>query len=182
MIMNRIFLTTTVVCAYFVFLTGCPSTPAPTAGGTTTTGGEHGHDHGHEGHDHGHEEGPHKGHIIELGGGEYHAELVHSDADHEVTVYLLDESLKKPVTTKAADLTINVVIEGKAESFKLPAAPQDGETEGASKFSTADEKLCELLHGEVKGRMNVTIADKPYTGELAHEHHDHAAHAEHDHK
>jgi len=178
MIMNRIFLATVAVCAYFLFLTGCPPTSPPKGGSSPTTGGDHGHDHD------AHEEGPHHGHIIELGGGEYHAELVQNDADHEVTVYLLDESLKKPVITKAADLTINVVTDGKAESFKLAAAPQEGETDGASRFSIKDEKLCKLLDGDVKGRMNVTIADKPYTGELAHAHHDHDAHghAEHEHK
>ena len=163
--MSRTFAATALACAYFLFLTGCIQTSAP----PPTAGGDHGHDH-----DHGaHEEGPHKGHVIELGNGEYHAELTHTEADHDVTVYLLDESLKKPVTTTATELTLNVVADGKPESFKLAAAPAEGDAAGwASKFSLKDEKLCELLHGDVKGQVNVSINDKQFTGDLAHAHHD----------
>ena len=78
-----------------VWATGCQpaaTPPAPTAPAASA--------HEHDEHAHAHE-GPHHGSIVELGNEEYHAEIVHDDATGTVTVYLLDSSAKKSVTTTA---------------------------------------------------------------------------------
>src|SRR5688572_31002168 len=56
---------------------------------------DHGHDHGSHTHESGHphaEHGPHHGQLIDLGHGEYHAEVVHDDTTDTITVYVLDSS------------------------------------------------------------------------------------------
>jgi hypothetical protein len=128
----------------------------------------------HAEHDHP-SEGPHGGHLIELGAEEYHAELVHDDATKTVTVYLLDSKATQPVGIAETELTLNLVVDGKPQQVKLAAAPQPGDTEGnASRFSVVDEKVLEALDApKTTGRLNVTIAGKSYTGEIAHEAHDH---------
>jgi hypothetical protein len=128
---------------------------------------EHVHDHPSE--------GPHGGHLIELGAEEYHAELVHDDATKTVTVYLLDSKAAQPVGIAETELTLNLVVDGKPQQAKLAAAPQPGDTEGhASRFSVVDEKVLEALDApKTTGRLNVTISGKPYVGEIAHEEHDH---------
>jgi len=88
--------------------------------------GEHhegdGHDHGHE---HGHAtEGPHHGHLIELGNDEYHAELTHDDATKTITIYLLGKDAVTPVAIADAELALNLVSAGKPLQVKLAAAPQ----------------------------------------------------------
>lgn len=128
---------------------------------------EHAHDHPSE--------GPHGGHLIELGNEEYHAELAHDDASKTVTVYILDSKAKTPVPIAETELTLNLVVDGTPQQAKLAAAPQEGEAEGkSSRFSIVDEQLLETLEGpKTTGRLNVTIDDKPYTGEIVHEAHDH---------
>lgn len=127
-----------------------------------------------EGHGHA-EEGPHKGSLIELGKEEYHAELVHDDAAHKVTIYLLDGAAQKPVGSADKELVVNLVVAGKPQQFKLPAAPQEGDAAGqASRFEVVDEAFCEALDAEkTTGRLNVTIAGKTFSGDVAHGGHDH---------
>lgn len=122
------------------------------------------------------EDGPHKGQLIELGEEEYHAELVHDDATHTITVYLLDKAAKDAVPIEATELPLNLVVAGSPTQFALPAAPLPGEAAGKSScFKLTDQKLCEAMDDPAtKGRFNVTIAGKPYTGSV--EHHDHAEH------
>ena len=121
------------------------------------------------------EEGPHQGSLIELGKEEYHAELVHDDAAHKVTIYLLDGAAQKPVGSADKELVVNLVVAGKPQQFKLPAAPQDGDAAGqASRFEVVDEAFCEALDAEkTTGRVNVTIAGKTFSGDVAHSGHDH---------
>ena len=121
------------------------------------------------------EEGPHQGSLIELGKEEYHAELVHDDAAHKVTIYLLDGAAQKPVGSADKELVVNLVVAGKPQQFKLPAAPQDGDAAGqASRFEVVDEAFCEALDAEkTTGRVNVTIAGKTFSGDVAHGGHDH---------
>ena len=47
-------------------------------------------------------EGPHGGHLIVLGNEEYHAELVHDEGTHTVTVHLLDASMENPISAGSA--------------------------------------------------------------------------------
>jgi hypothetical protein len=165
-------------CGSLLAFLGCEKpgaqAPAPEASG------EHQHDEaGHE-HEHGHAtEGPHHGHLIELGEEEYHAELLHDDATHTVTIYLLDSSAKQGVPISAESVTINLVASGKPQQFTLKAAPDSKDPAGqASRFELSDENLIEALEAEsAKGRLNVTIGDKSFTGEI-----EHAAHGDHEHE
>lgn len=139
----------------------------------TAVKGEHhagdGHKAGEAGHGHV-EEGPHKGHLIELGKEEYHGEIVHDEAAHKITIYLLDGEAKKSIPITDKEVSINVVINGKPSQFKLPAAAQSGDPAGqASKFELVDHALCEALDDpKTKGRFNVTIGGKAYAGDIAH--------------
>src|SRR3712207_2284723 len=81
-------------------LSGCQENQAGKSGGQSGSGaapeGEHAHEHG--------EKGPHGGQLIELGKGDYHAELVHDDAAQRITIYVLDEKAAKPVPIKQKEL------------------------------------------------------------------------------
>jgi hypothetical protein len=115
--------------------------------------------------------------LIELGQEDYHAELVHNDDKPSVSLYLLDEQARSPVTTAAEELTLNLVVDGNAQQFKLAAAPLQGEAEGkASRFHSQDESLWRLISDENKlsGRFNVTIEGKQFVGKI-----EHAAHGKH---
>jgi hypothetical protein len=134
--------------------------------------GEAGHKAGEAAHAHA-EEGPHKGHLIELGKEEYHGELLHDDAAHKITIYLLDGEAKKGIAIAEKELTLNVVVDGKPSQFKLPAVSQSDDLVGqSSRFELVDHNLCEALDNpKCKGRLNVTIAGKQFSGEVAHEEH-----------
>jgi hypothetical protein len=123
-------------------------------------------------------EGPHHGMLIELGSEDYHAELVHDDAAHKVTIYLLDDKAKGAVPVAEKDVKVNVVLAGAASQYVLPAAPLDGESDGkSSRFELVDEKLCDALDAkDVDARLKVTIGGRPYDGKIgAHSHEgDHA--------
>lgn len=145
---------------------GCGETAAPPKVAEHAEEGEHGHDHA---------EGPHNGQIIELGDDEYHAELLHDDATHTVTIYLLDAEAKKSVTSAEQELTVNVVADGKPAQYTLAANPQTEDPSGeSSRFSATDEALCKALDAEgATGRLSVTIAGKPYSGKFDHAEHEH---------
>ncbi len=144
---------------------GCGGSTPPPASNAKPDAHDHAHDHA--------DEGPHGGHLIELGKGDYHAELHHDDATHTVTIYLLDEKAKGPVAIADAELTLNVVAGGKPQQFKLAAAPQPGDPEGqASAFAITDEQALAAVEADgATGRLTVTIEGKTYNGNL--EHHEH---------
>jgi len=155
--------------ATLMSLPGCGGAATDPPAGKAEHRDGHGHDHGRA-----HAEtGPHQGQLIELGDEEYHAELLHDDATHRITIYLLDGKAEKCVPLAEAELTLNLVVAGKPTQFRLPAAPQaDDPTGRSSRFEAVDPKLCEALDDkQTKGRLNVTIAGKPFAGEIApHEH------------
>jgi hypothetical protein len=157
--------------------TSSSSTPAPGTNVDHKDGDGHDHaaEHDHDAHAHP-SEGPHHGHLIELGQEEYHAELTHDDATKTVTVYLLDKEAKAPVAIGDAELALNLVVDGQPLQAKLVAAPQEGDPAGqASRFSITDEQVLEALEApKTTGRLNVTIAGKAYTGSV--EHHEHGEH------
>lgn len=128
------------------------------------TDGEHSEEH----------EGPHGGHVIELGRNHrYHAELVENEDAQTISVYMLGEDLKA-LAIDAPSMTMNLVVDGAAQSFELTAVdPVDGK---ASQFDGGDKSLFEALHEhEASGKLNVAIDGTPYSGAI--EHHDH--HEEH---
>lgn len=124
-----------------------------------------------DGHDHaGEHQGPHDGHVIELGRNhEYHAEMVENDDAGTMTVYILDKDLKE-LAIDQASITMNLLVDGQAKSFELTA---DGANAGmASRFDATDEGLFEALHvHEATGKLRVTINDTPYSGDVEHHHH-----------
>ena len=147
-------------------LTGCGT---QTATSENSPEGHHendGHDHAASGHSH---IGPHNGHLIELGSNEeYHAELVHDEATHRVTVYVLDGAAKKNVPISQPELVINMVSGGTPQQFKLAAVTQANELPNmASCFQLADETLCDALDAPgSKGRLGVDINGKRFVGEI----------------
>ena len=114
-----------------------------------------------------HEEGPHGGHIIELGG-VHHAEVTHDDDAQLVAVYLLAGDLKTPVSSSEKELAVNLTIDGQPKQFKLARAPQQGDAEGqSSKYELKDAALLEALEAaSTKGRLQVTIDGKSYSGDI----------------
>ncbi len=140
------------------------------------TEGKHVHDHGHH--------GPHDGHVIELGDEKYHAELVHDDAAHKVTVYILDGSVKNAVPIEATELIINLKADGKPMQFKLPAVPMDGETAGkSSRFELVSEELLhEMEEQGAEPRLSFMIGEEQFMGNIEIDEHEHEGHDDdHDH-
>lgn len=117
-------------------------------------------------------EGPHHGSLIELGGEEYHGELVHDDEAGTVTIYVLDGSAKEAVPVDAPEATINVKHDGRAEQFQLAAKPDAGDPEGkSSRFVSEDRELAEHLDEEAAdARLVLKIGGKSYSGAIAHDH------------
>ena len=82
---------------------------------------------------------------------------------------------KKMVPVAEKELTINLVAGGKPTQFKIPATPQSDDPSGqSSRFELVDETLCEALDDpKSKARLMLTIAGKQFSGDMAHEDHDH---------
>lgn len=124
-------------------------------------------------HGHGHpSEGPHHGHLIELGAEEYHAEFVHDEEAGTVTVYILDAAAKQSVPIEAAEIAINLKHDGQGEQFKLAASPVKGDPKGmSSRFVSNDEELGEDLELEdAEAQLVLKIAGKSYRGKIEHDH------------
>ena len=121
------------------------------------------------------QEGPHHGQVIELGSEDYHAELVHDEKAHKVSIYLLNSDLQRYVVIPEKELRLNLVVGGKPTQFLLPAVPQSIDPAGkASRFELVDKKLEDALHAHAaKGRLNVAIGGKSYVGEISGHSHGH---------
>ncbi|MCL4204512.1 MAG: hypothetical protein KJ000_18660 [Pirellulaceae bacterium] len=144
------------------------------------------HDEG-DGHDHSGEaarahptKGPHGGQLIELGNEEYHAELIHDETTHKVSVHLLDAAGKQAVAVAVPEITIQLLQGGQFTPYTLKAVPAGAPS--ASQFELVDQKLCEALCGnELIGRLQVTIEGKAYAGVIQHDLGDDGSHAGHSH-
>lgn len=169
------FLGSFLVAGSALIWSGCGSTPAPKGGAAGGHKEGDGHTHPAESHA---EEGPHHGHLIELGEEEYHAELAHDDKTKTVTVYLLDKEAKAAVAIPDKEILLNLMVDGKPLQAKLAADPQDGDPEGkASRFTITDETVVEAHDApKTTGRLKVTIGGKEYSGTV-----EHKAHGEHKH-
>ncbi len=191
------------VAAISVFSIGCDNSGTKGASGTTggsgtTTDDEHGHshegedahDHGegehgedeHAGHDHsehGHSElGPNGGHIIDLGHDhEYHAELLDDHKTEAITIFMHDGDLK-PMKIAQEKVTLVLTAGGESNSFELTAL-EEGE---GSAFRSEDANMMKMIDsGKAKGKLRVTIKDKPFSGSFVHEAHGHGDHAHGEH-
>ena len=120
-------------------------------------------------------EAPHLGQLIELGSGEYWAELVHDDDNHLVSVYLLDSTAKTAVPVADSELTINLFVNDKPTQFKLVATPLEGEpADHSSHFELKNEELCEALdQPNSKPRFNVSIHGRSFVAKIAAHNHAH---------
>jgi hypothetical protein len=139
-------------------------------------------------HDHAHaDEGPHGGHIIELGAPSHHAELTHDEQSHRVGVYILDGGAKQPAAIAAESVTINVAQDGEPTQYILPAVAQPEDGEGAaSYFELVSEPLCKIVCGESEAktttaRISITIDGKPFIGIIETDPHEHGHDHGHDH-
>ncbi len=173
--MLRKLLTATLGCMAAFTLCGCSGNDAGT---DTTKNGKDSAQHEHDGEDaHVHPvEGPRGGHLIELGDEAYHAEFLHDEAKHAVTVHILDAKGKQDVQIDQPEILLQIFKDGQFVTHSLKAVAG---ASPSSEFTLVDEDLCSLLHDEdLRGRLQVTIQGEPYTGVLAH----HAGdHDEHDH-
>ena len=177
--MKTVTLTTTALAVLTVLLvsSGCSNGSATTGAPTEVSGSPPSDD--HSGHDHDNEhEGPHHGHVIELGRShEYHAEVVEDESAKSVTVYILDKDLKE-LSIDAASITMNLIVDGQPEAFELEAA-----TPGkSSKFGSRGPSLFEAIHvHEATGKLRVAINGKPLAGAVEHHHDEHDDHDGHNH-
>jgi hypothetical protein len=151
---------------------GCADTPStsgrqtlpPSASSDAHNDDDHGHDHPGE--------GPHHGQLIELGGEEYHAEMLHDDQAGTITIYVLDRAAKQTVPIKAREITINMTIDGQPRQFKLAAAPDEGDPEGtSSRFVLESAELAAHLDEDGSApQLVLTIKGKSYRGKITHSH------------
>lgn len=129
--------------------------------------------------------GPNGGHLVELGGEDYHAEVVFDHDARELAVYLLgsDAATAMPVATET--VTLNLQLDGAPATVELVSAPLDGEAEGSSRFTASGESIPEALHDEedLQGSVVVMIDGTQYRGEITHDHdHGHAHGDDHAHE
>jgi len=136
-------------------------------------------------HEHEHAAGPHDGQLIELGEEDYHAEVVHDHDANRITFYILDSKATGSVPVEQTELELKLVVDGKPQTFQIPAAPQEGETGKTSRFETVDKELVEALYHTpgAKPRITITIDGKQFIGEFEpeedHEGHDHEHEEDH---
>ncbi|HVX61044.1 MAG TPA: hypothetical protein VHC19_10595 [Pirellulales bacterium] len=172
-----------------------PAKPAATAGADEHEHDEHGehedHDE-HAGHDHA-EMGPHGGGLIELGEEEYHAELLHDEKNHAVTIYVLDSKAENTVPIKAQQVTIEIKAGDEQHEFPLAPVYLDEDDKSQSFcFEAVDEELSHVLDEKgAAAKLKIDINGKKFTGAIEHHHehghdhdhdHDHAHDPKHDHK
>jgi hypothetical protein len=145
-------------------LTGCPRANHSEK---PVTKDDHGHEHVHS--------GPHKGHLMEIGGEQYHAEWIH-DESGKVTFYILDSEAKKEVAIDADEITIDVKIgDNPPKTYKLAAvAPQDGKS---AAFEIIDKQF-EALFDQLKSSglaltLHVNINGKQFDEPIKEHEHGH---------
>jgi len=126
---------------------------------------------GGDSHDHDHGQAPHGGTILEFG--KYHGEFCVDHGKKQVTLYILDDAMKKAVPLAVDKLTLSI----KTPQFQadLIASPQEGDPKGsASRFVATDDRFGK--EQEFEGTVNGVIDGKPYLGDFkkeAHPGHDH---------
>jgi hypothetical protein len=156
-------------------LQGCGDSRSPEAHkhATASNPDDQGSGHSHD--------APHSGRIVDLGNGQYHAELTHDDATHQVAVYILDSTAQRAAPIDAQSITINCLLSGQPKQFVLASASQPDDPPGkASRFELVSEPLCDAWDAHNSGaRLNVLIAGRPYVGDI--ESHNHAAGHGHSH-
>ncbi len=125
------------------------------------------------GHGHDHDLGPHKGHLVELGDEEYHAEVTFQADSRTIGIYLLGPDAETPAVTKATELTLRLTLGEETKDLTLTAASQDGSE--ASYFEISGDAIPEAVHDieEVQGELVIDIDGTSYRGKIVHDHGDH---------
>lgn len=126
---------------------------------------EHGHDaaagDGHGDHEH---LGPHDGHLLEIGDGVAHLEILHDCEAGSLTVHVLGADARTPLAPDAPPVLKLATDEGPRELAGEPLAG-DGGPGSAFRWSSP------ALEGEeVRGRFAVEIDGKRYAPDLKHGH------------
>jgi len=124
-------------------------------------------------------EGPHGGHLYEIGNEQYYAEMLRDESTHTVTVHLLDATAKRAVTTTVEEILLHFFLDGEYATYSLQAVNTDNT--GASQFAVISERLCRLMdhYKKVRGRMHVKVGDESFIVAIEHDAHEHDGH-EHD--
>lgn len=125
--------------------------------------------HRHEGHPGNHVHygaGPHGGSIIELGGQDYHAELVIDHDSHTIKVYLLSADAKTPLMTNANRVTLST--DSRTDLVLLAPKTNNTTTDSHSSFELSDVNLFHSIvdQGYLHGDLSVQIHDKPFVSHL----------------
>lgn len=142
-------------------------------------------DHDHASHSGGHTHygsGPHGGSLIELGGDDYHAEIVLDLDSHALRVFLLKADAKSPLPMKISNVALTLDAK---RTLSLAALPLDGETEGlSSRFELIDDAFIhELIEkGFLHGDLSVPAGDSPLTSHLDIHFEHHESESDHPHK
>ena len=132
---------------------------------SSDTSSRHDHDDHSGGHVH-YGAGPHGGSIVELGGDDYHAELVIDHDAHLVKVYLLASDAKTPLATNANRVTLSI---DSRTDLALLAPHTNDETKGmTSSFELSDPNAFHSIvdQGYLHGDLSVQIGDKPFVSHL----------------
>jgi len=169
------------VLAFFAGCTGDQTQSYNEAEKNVDTGG-HDHDHGHE--------GPHGGHVIEIGEEVAHVEVKMAD-NRTITFFVLGPDVETAVPVAVEDILFELEGEGDEEiELELTPTPLAGEQEGhSSVFIVKGEIVPEAIVDieKLHGHVHITIDGTPYEGHLKHDHgdegdndHDHAD-GDHDH-
>jgi len=106
-------------------------------------------------------EGPHGGHILEVGDHIAHLEVIHDESTGKMTIYVLGPDAKSAFTGAKAP---QVKLTTDAGPKVLATKPVGGEPGG---FSVTDAVL--KAHGP-EGRISLEIGGKVYNPELEHDH------------
>ena len=113
--------------------------------------------------------GPNGNPLIVLGEHEYHAELTIDAALGTATVLLFDHCGRHPVAIDQGFVTINLVERGRPHHLRLAANPQPCDPPPtASRFCGNHPMLQDQQ--PMRGRINLVIGGKPYTGPIAQQH------------
>jgi hypothetical protein len=148
--------------------TGCPAEDGAQTyneADPNVDGGDHGHDHGAE--------GPHGGHVIEIGDEVAHLEVTMGE-DRTITVYVLGGDVETPLPVGVADVIFELEGEGDEEiELELTPTPAEGEAEGTSSVFVVKADLVPEAVSDIEkleGHVHITIDDKEYEGSLDHDH------------
>ncbi|MGE3172482.1 MAG: hypothetical protein AB7O97_07625 [Planctomycetota bacterium] len=112
---------------------------------------------------HGHE-GPHGGHLLEVGDHVAHLEVMHDEAAGKMTIYVLGSDAKSALTdAKAPQVKLSTDSGPKVLSTTAVSG-------AAGAFAVTDPAL--KAHGP-EGRISIEIGGKTYNPALEHDHKDH---------